>query len=179
MKVMKLVVTGPVGAGKSTFVQNISDVEVVETECPVTDKTAGLKQTITVAMDFGVLRLNSQTVLHLYGTPGQSRFDFMWDILIKDADAYILLVPSHLPSEFSNAKFILDFMQQRTNVPVIIGLTHRDRKDAWGAVSIAIALGVVNRQEVWPIIEVNPTDKGSIDKAIKTVMSQLTAPNLA
>ena len=123
-------------------------------------------------MDFGQVRLNSQTVLQLYGTPGQSRFDFMWDILIKDAHAYILLVPSHLPSEFRNAKFILDFMQQRTNIPMLIGLTHRDRKDAWGAVSIAIALGVVNRQETCPIIEVNPTNRRSIGKAIKIVLSQ-------
>ncbi|MEO1295012.1 MAG: ATP/GTP-binding protein [Cyanobacteria bacterium J06636_16] len=172
MKVVRLVVTGPVGAGKSTFVQNISDVEAVDTERPVTDKAACLKETITVAMDFGRVSLNPQTVLHLYGTPGQSRFDFMWDILIKDAHAYILLVPSHLPSEFSNAKFILDFMQQRTTIPMIIGLTHRDRKDAWGAVSIAIALGVVTRQEVCLIIEVNPTDKRSIGKAIETVLSQ-------
>ncbi|MEM9004121.1 MAG: ATP/GTP-binding protein [Cyanobacteria bacterium P01_F01_bin.86] len=177
MKVVRLVVTGPVGAGKSTFVRNISEVEALETDRPATSKPIRSKRNITVAMDFGQLRLNPHTVLHLYGTPGQSRFDFMWDILIKHAHAYVMLVPSNLPSEFGNAKLILDFMQQRARIPMVIGLTHQDCKDAWGAVSIAIALGIINQQEKYPIIDVNATNKRSIAKAIVAVLSQEKVKN--
>ena len=172
MKVLRLVITGPVGAGKSSFVRSISDSEVVNTDSPATDETARFKPNITVAFDFGQRQLDSSTMLHLYGTPGQSRFDFMWDILIKHAHAYILLVPSHLPSEFQNAKLILDFMQQRTRIPMVIGVTHQDCLHARSAVGIAIALGLLDRKDkTIPIIDINATNRRSIEKSIVSVFS--------
>jgi signal recognition particle receptor subunit beta len=89
---MRLVVTGTVGAGKSTFIRSVSEIAVVDTDRRATDATAELKKKTTVAMDFGRLQFAPGMALHLYGTPGQSRFDFMWDILIRKAHAYILLV---------------------------------------------------------------------------------------
>ncbi|MBE7382156.1 MAG: ATP/GTP-binding protein [Leptolyngbya sp. SIO1E4] len=172
MEVMRLVVTGPVGAGKSTFIRNISEIEMVDTDRRATDGTAQLKRGTTVALDFGRLQFNSQMVLHLYGTPGQSRFDFMWDMLIRKAHAYILLVPSHRPAEFRQAKLILNFMQQRTSAPVIIGLTHEDCEGAWSAESIAVALGFSNLQMPPTMVKVNANDKGSVANAVVALLKK-------
>ena len=86
---MKLVISGPVGAGKTTFVQTLSETEVVATEAEASEDIG--KKYTTVAFDFGTLNLDGQELL-LYGTPGQDRFDFMWDVLCEGALGLTLLV---------------------------------------------------------------------------------------
>lgn len=96
----KLVVSGGFGAGKTTFVSSVSEVEPVYTEAamPIVsrgiDDTTGLpsKTTTTVAMDFGKLTLDDDLVLYLFGTPGQDRFWFMWDDISAGALAAVVLV---------------------------------------------------------------------------------------
>ena len=75
MKTMRLVVAGSVGAGKSTFVRTLSEIEVVDTDRTATDGTALFKPETTVALDFGRLVLGPNMDLHIYGTPGQARFE--------------------------------------------------------------------------------------------------------
>lgn len=163
---MRLVVTGPVGAGKSTFIRSVSEIEAVDTDRQATDETLLLKKKTTVALDFGRLQFGPDMALHLYGTPGQSRFDFMWDILIRKAHAYILLVAAHRPSEFRYARRILTFMKQRSQVPMIIGLTHVDCPDAWEPANIGIALGYLNPFSCPPIVSINPNEAASVVQAI-------------
>lgn len=165
MEIMRLVVTGPVGAGKSTFIRTISEIEVVDTDRRATDETTLLKQRTTVAFDFGRLQFSPNMALHLYGTPGQSRFDFMWDILIRQAHAYILLVAAHRPVEFRYARRILNFMRQRSHAPLLIGLTHSDLPDTWDKENILVALGYLTEDHP-PIIEINPTQPASVAQAI-------------
>jgi uncharacterized protein len=175
MEIMRLVVTGPVGAGKSTFIRSISEIEVVDTDRNATDETAQLKKKTTVAMDFGRLKFGEEMALHLYGTPGQSRFDFMWDVLIRKAHAYILLVPANRPEEFRNARVISNFMRQRTKAPMVIGFTHLDCPEAWTIENMAIALGYgspLSRRP--PMIAVNPTDAGSVATSIVSVVEQFS-----
>jgi uncharacterized protein len=166
MEIMRLVVTGPVGAGKSTFIRSVSEIEVVDTDRRATDETLMLKKRTTVAFDFGRLQFGPEMALHLYGTPGQSRFDFMWDILIRKAHAYILLVAAHRPHEFRSARRILGFMKQRSQIPMIIGLTHTDCPGAWDAENIAIALGYLDANRCPPIIRVNPNQAASVAEAV-------------
>ncbi|MCY7285388.1 MAG: ATP/GTP-binding protein [Cyanobacteria bacterium CAN_BIN43] len=170
MEIMRLVVTGPVGAGKSTFIRSVSEITVVDTDRRATDETALLKQRTTVAFDFGRLSFGPEMALHLYGTPGQTRFDFMWDILIKKAHAYILLVAAHRPSEFIDARRIRAFMRQRSPVPMIIGLTHTDCPEAWDLENVAIALGYLSTTRRPPIIAVDPTEAGSVAQAVITLV---------
>jgi uncharacterized protein len=167
MEIMRLVVTGTVGAGKSTFIRSVSEIEVVDTDRRATDETALLKKRTTVAFDFGRLQFGPERALHLYGTPGQSRFDFMWDILIRKAHAYILLVAAHRPREFRDARRILHFMKQRSQAPMLIGLTHTDCEGAWDLDNIAIALGYLPTSlERPPIIAVNANEAGSVAMAL-------------
>ena len=69
-EVRKVLVAGPVGVGKTTAVQSVSDVPVLTTEAQPTDETRLHKPTTTVAMDFGVVQLNRSQTIHIYGTPG-------------------------------------------------------------------------------------------------------------
>ena len=83
---------GPVGAGKSMAVQTLSDIDVAGTEESATDETSAFKSLTTVCMDAGVLELGDGDKVRLIGAPGQDRFDFMWDILLEQAQAVVLLV---------------------------------------------------------------------------------------
>lgn len=163
---MRLVVTGPVGAGKSTFIRSVSEIEVVDTDRRATDATAEIKHRTTVAFDFGRLQFGPEMALHLYGTPGQSRFDFMWDILIRKAHAYIMLVAAHRPHEFRYARRLLHFMQERSQAPMILGLTHMDLPNAWTQDNILLALGYRAGRQPPPIVVINANDRQSVVQGI-------------
>jgi signal recognition particle receptor subunit beta len=81
MSQYKIIFTGPVGVGKTTAIQSISDVPPIKTDAAAGDMTKARKSETTVAMDYGIMHLDDGEKIHLYGTPGQERFDFMWDIL--------------------------------------------------------------------------------------------------
>jgi uncharacterized protein len=170
MEIMRLVVTGCVGAGKTTFIKTISEIDVVDTDRKATDEVSELKQNTTVSMDFGKLSFSPEMSLHIYGTPGQSRFNFMWDMLIEKADVYILLVAANRPSEFHHARRIMNFMNQRVSIPMLIGVTHSDSPGAWNVENVALALGYLPDAERPPIVPVNPNDRDSVAEAIVTLL---------
>ena len=178
MEIMRLVVTGPVGAGKSTFIRSVSEIAVVDTDRRATDETSQLKPKTTVALDLGRLQFGPDMAVHIYGTPGQFRFDFMWDILIRKAHAYIMLVPANRPAEFRNARRINSFMQQRSSVPMLIGMTHVDCEDAWAIENVAIALGYLDLSKAPPIITVNAQDSASAGQALMALVKQIMKTHL-
>ena len=177
MKNMRLVVTGPVGAGKSTFVRTASEIEVVQIERTVTEETSIGKEETTVAFDFGKVTFGADIDLQIYGTPGQSRFDFMWDILIQDAQTYILLVAAHRPDDLPYARSILSFMEQRVEIPMIIGLTHMDCSGALPSEEIMLQLGYVNDKNRPPVLTVNPNIRASVLSTLMTSMELLIPGN--
>jgi uncharacterized protein len=166
MEIMRLVVTGTVGAGKSTFIRSVSEIEVVDTDRKATDEVAGMKENTTVSMDFGTLQFGEEMALHIYGTPGQTRFDFMWEILIERAHAYVLLIAAHRPGEFHHARRIMNFMNQRSPIPMIIGITHSDCHGAWSNEDIALALGYQDNAQRPPIVSVNAGEEESVIDAL-------------
>ncbi len=172
MEIMRLVVAGPVGAGKSTFVRAVSEIEVVDTDRLATDETASLKAKTTVGFDFGRLQFGPDMALHLYGTPGQDRFDFMWEELISKAHAYILLVPANRPATFRKAQLIYEFMSDRVALPMIVGLTHLDCDEAWNSENVAIAMGFANVAQRPTFVDLNATDPGSVIQALSVLVQQ-------
>lgn len=117
----KIVVTGPVGAGKTTFINAVSDIETVSTEAAISDGTeVGDKTTTTVGIDFGRISLRTGMDLYLFGTPGQERFDFMWDISAKGMLGVILLVDCQRPETFEAASRMLAYFRRLGDVPAII-----------------------------------------------------------
>lgn len=127
MSQYKIIFTGPVGAGKTTAIESISDIPPVKTDASASDMTKTKKSSTTVAMDYGIMNLAGGEKIHLYGTPGQERFDFMWDILTTGGIGLILLLDNTRADPFQDMKFFLDSFQKfiaETNVA--IGLTQMD-----------------------------------------------------
>lgn len=172
MDILRLVVTGPPGVGKSSFVRAISEVDVVDTDRPATDETAQLKPTTTVGFDYGRITIGSAIQLHFYGTPGQSRFNFMWDILIRRAHAYILLVAAHRPEDLSQAKQIIEFMNSRVQLPMMIGVTHLDCPEAYTPEEILLRLGYTKQQQPL-IIAVDVNNPASVQMTLNIALLSL------
>lgn len=166
MNLMRLVVTGSVGAGKSTFVQTVGEMGSVSVEEIATDETALLKKTTTVAFDFSCVSIPPNRTLHVYGTPGQYRFDFMWDILIQKAHAYLVLVAAHRPDDFHRTRNIISFMSQRSQVPMLLGFTHMDCAGALTSTEILAALNYRISPHQPPHLTINPRNKPSVLKAL-------------
>jgi uncharacterized protein len=126
----KIIFSGPVGAGKTTAVNAISDIETVTTDEMASDMTRDQKPGTTVAMDYGIIKLEGAERIHLYGTPGQQRFDFMWNILTQGGIGLILLINNQRPAPFQDMQFFLkafkDFIDQNK---VVIGITQMDLRN--------------------------------------------------
>jgi len=127
MSQYKIIFTGPVGAGKTTAIESISDVPPVKTDASASDMTKTRKESTTVAMDYGIMNLDDGEKIHLYGTPGQERFDFMWDILVKGGIGLVLLLDNTRADPFQDMKFFLEsFKDFISDTNVAIGVTQMD-----------------------------------------------------
>lgn len=123
----KIIFTGPVGAGKTTAISVLSDIEVIATDEQASDMTQNRKETTTVAMDYGLMKLEGGERIHLYGTPGQERFDFMWKILTQGGIGLILLLDNSRADPIQDMRFFLnafdDFIK---STKLAIGVTRTD-----------------------------------------------------
>lgn len=117
----KIVITGPVGAGKTTFINTVSEITTVSTEASMSDGGMGDKTTTTVGIDFGRVSLGGDLALYLFGTPGQERFDFMWDIVAQGMLGAIMLVDAARPETLEQARSMLGYFRELGPVPLIVG----------------------------------------------------------
>jgi signal recognition particle receptor subunit beta len=123
----KIIFTGPVGAGKTTAITSISDVPPIKTDELATDMTKNRKGSTTVALDYGVMILPGGEKIHLYGTPGQERFDFMWDILTTGGIGLVLLLDNTRADPFQDLRFFLNkFSGFIKDTSLVVGVTQMD-----------------------------------------------------
>lgn len=159
MQTVKMVVTGPFSSGKTSFIGSVSEIPVVRTERKISDGTRAVKEQTTVAMDFGRITIDKDLALYLFGTPGQKRFDFMWEILSEGMLGFVVLVDSARPETFREARRILDTFRSYSNTPFVIAANKQDDEDAWPPEDLKIALGLEKDTRVLACIA---TDKDSV-----------------
>lgn len=129
MSYYKLIFTGPSGAGKSTAIKTLSDINTVITEEKSSETTEGhkFKTTTTVALDYGAIILPGGERIHLYGTPGQERFNFMWEILTEGGIGLILLIDNARTDPLEDMRFFVKaFSQFIERTELVIGVTRMD-----------------------------------------------------
>jgi small GTP-binding protein len=159
MQTFKMVVTGPFSAGKTQFVQSISEIDVVETERKITRAEERIKDQTTVAMDFGRITVDEELVLYLFGTPGQRRFDFMWEVLSEGMLGFVVLLDSTRSETFREARSILDTFRSYAPVPYVVAANKQDLEDAWSPEDLRIALRIPREVKVLPCVA---TDRESV-----------------
>lgn len=117
------------GAGKSTAIQCISEIPVINTDVRATDEVSLRKETTTVALDYGELTLADRQKISIYGTPGQERFNFMWEILAQGALGLIILIDNTAPDPLQELERYLDvFLEHIAENAIVIGVTRTDLK---------------------------------------------------
>jgi uncharacterized protein len=120
MQSVKVVVTGPFNAGKTTFIKAVSEITVLSTERQVSDSSREGGGETTVAMDFGRITVSDDVVLYLFGTPGQSRFSFMWETLSEGMLGFVLIVDAQSPQTLEDAREMISFFRDMSDVPFVI-----------------------------------------------------------
>lgn len=169
MSTYKIIVTGPFDSGKTEFVKTGSDIPIVETEKSITTEDRGIKAETTVAMDFGRVELDGHTV-HLFGTPGQTRFNFMWEILAKEMNGFIVLVDSTDTPSFPDAAELIEQFSSFVDVPYLIA---SNKSDLEGAVSVDDVRNGIRVDSQVPVIESVAIDKDSVHAVLREMIAQL------
>ena len=148
MQTVKMVITGPFSSGKTEFIQSVSEIDVVSTERKISSDAERVKEDTTVAMDFGRITVDDDLVLYLFGTPGQRRFDFMWEILSEGMLGFVVLVDSVRPETFREARHILEVFKAYANTPFVVAANKQDLPDAWSPEDVRIALKIEKNVKV-------------------------------
>lgn len=145
----KIIVTGPFNSGKTTFVSTISEIPVVSTERRITTEDRGVKAETTVAMDYGRVTIDGR-VLHLNGTPGQARFDFMWEILANEMNGFVVLVDSTDPPSLPDANELITLFSKFKQVPYLVVANKADLSGASSLAQIRRELATADNVTVMP-----------------------------
>jgi len=163
MQTVKMVVSGPFSAGKTQFIRTISEIDVVATEAKISRPEEQIKNETTVAMDFGRITIDDDLVLYLFGTPGQRRFDFMWEILSEGMLGFVVVVDSVRPETFREARSILDTFRSYASTPYVVAANKQDMDDAWSPEDLRIALHIDPAVKVLPCVA---TDRESVKQVL-------------
>jgi uncharacterized protein len=171
MAEIKILFTGTTGAGKTTAIGAVSEIEPLSTDVRNTDASVSKAMT-TAGMDYGELTLQGSEKLRLYGTPGQERFSFMWDILSKGALGLVILVDNSRPDPLADLSlYIRGFAQliETTACVVGVGRTESHPRPDVDAISAHLAAQNVH----CPVIAVDVRERSQVVGLLELLLLQL------
>ncbi|MFI5778818.1 GTP-binding protein [Nocardia sp. NPDC051570] len=177
---VKIVISGGFGVGKTTFIGAISEIEPLATEAAMTEVSVGVddpgrraeKTTTTVALDFGRITLDRTLVLYLFGTPGQERFEFLWDDLLDGALGGVIMVDT---SRIEDCYPVLDYFEQR-NTPFVAAVNRFAGEPAFDLDEIREALDL---DESIHLVECDARDRESVKEVLVALLEQVLLHRLA
>ncbi len=170
MQSVKVVVTGPFNAGKTTFIKSVSEITVLSTERQVSDVSGEGGGETTVAMDFGRITVSDDVVLYLFGTPGQERFSFMWETLSEGMLGFVLLVDAKAPDTIDDARSMIEFFTEMSDVPFVVAGNKVDADDVDRLRELRSELGLTDKV---PLLPVDARDKDSVKAVLLGLLYEI------
>jgi len=168
----KIIFAGPVGAGKTTAIQSISDIEVLSTESKASDDVAKRKRTTTVAMDYGLINIDNGQKVHLYGTPGQERFSFMWEIATMGGLGLVLLLDNAREDPLADLEFYIKaFRTFIDKSAVVVGVTRMDVAASSSLRHFHTKLGELGVKA--PVFEVDARERDDVSVMLQAMLAML------
>ncbi|MBN8726715.1 MAG: ATP/GTP-binding protein [Xanthomonadales bacterium] len=170
----KIIFTGPMGAGKTTAIAAISEITPIQTEAPNTDRISHAKASTTVGFDYGRITLADGQVVRLYGTPGQARYRFMWEILGRGAAGVIVLVDAQQPGALVQMDSFVDaFAPLVPPGAIVVGVGRTGEPGAPS--SDAFAARLQARGIVAPVLSIDARQLADVRLMVQTLACVLAA----